>query len=187
MLPVAENDLPWRALDYAHRHLGATRDFSHGVGAALIVADLRLGADAVAAALLHGCPGGSPEFAAEFGNAAALAHGVAAMAHIEALATSSTDKSVDPHAQIESLRQMVLAMVQDVRAVLVKLAERTHALRCAARQDDATCRATRQAGARSVCATGQSSGRVADQVGDGRLDMPLSGARHLQAHRRAAG
>ena len=144
VLPVAENDLPWRALDYAHRHLGATRAFSHSVGAALIVAELRLGADAVAAALLHACLDDSPEFATEFGNAARLAHGVAAMVRIEALATSFTDKSVDPHAQLEALRQMVLAMVEDIRVVLVKLAERTHALRCAAKQDETTRRALGQ-------------------------------------------
>ena len=60
------------------------------------------------------------------------------MSRIEALATSVTDKRVDPHVHLEALRQMVLAMVEDIRVVLVKLAERTHALRCAAGQDAAT-------------------------------------------------
>ncbi len=137
-LPVAENDLPWRALEWAHEHLGDTPAFSHAVGAALIVAELRVGADAVAAALLHGCLGEAPEFDRRFGIAAKLARGVAAMARIEALAASATDRRVDPHAQLEALRQMVLAMVEDIRVVLVKLAERTHALRCAAKQDEAT-------------------------------------------------
>jgi len=36
-LPVAENDLPWRALEHAHEKLGETPAFSHAVGAALIV------------------------------------------------------------------------------------------------------------------------------------------------------
>ena len=134
-LPVAENDLPWRALAYAHEQLGSTQVFSHSVGSALIVAELRVGADAVAAALLHGCLDASPDFEASFGVAARLAHGVAAMARIETLATSATDKRIDPHAQLEALRQMVLAMVEDIRVVLVKLAERTHALRCAANED----------------------------------------------------
>jgi GTP pyrophosphokinase len=137
-LPVAENDLPWRALEYAHQKLGASPAFAHSVGTALIVAELRVGADAVAAALLHGCLDDAPEFDASFGIAARLARGVAAMARIEALAVSATDKRIDPHAQLEALRQMVLAMVEDIRVVLVKLAERTHALRCAANQDDAT-------------------------------------------------
>lgn len=138
VLPVAENDLPWRALDYAYRQLGASPAFAHSVGSALIVAELRVGADAVAAALLHDCLNDTPEFGARFGIAARLARGVDAMARIEALAVSATDKRLDPHAQLEALRQMVLAMVEDIRVVLVKLAERTHALRCAASQDVAT-------------------------------------------------
>ncbi|MFN3545482.1 MAG: RelA/SpoT family protein [Thiobacillus sp.] len=138
VLPVAENDLPWRALAHAHARLGDSQPFAHSVGTALIVAELRVGADAVAAALLHACLDDSPEFATAFGSAARLARGVAAMARIEMLAASTTDKRVDPHVQLEALRQMVLAMVEDIRVVLVKLAERTHALRCAAQRDDAT-------------------------------------------------
>ncbi|MDP2028702.1 MAG: bifunctional (p)ppGpp synthetase/guanosine-3',5'-bis(diphosphate) 3'-pyrophosphohydrolase [Thiobacillus sp.] len=137
VLPVAENDMPWRALDYAYGQLDSS-SFSHSVGAALIVAELRVGADAVAAALLHACLGAAPDFDTAFGTAARLARGVAAMARIETLATSATDKRVDPHAQLEALRQMVLAMVEDIRVVLVKLAERTHALRCVSGQDSAT-------------------------------------------------
>jgi GTP pyrophosphokinase len=135
VLPVAENDLPWRALDHAYRKLGAGIAFSHSVGTALIVAELRVGADAVAAALLQGSIEDGPEFETMFGTAARLARGVVTMARIEALAVSATDKRIDPHAQLEALRQMVLAMVEDIRVVLVKLAERTHALRCAANQD----------------------------------------------------
>src|SRR5512139_3884471 len=153
VLPVAENDLPWRAMAHAHDHLGSTPTFAHSVGTALIVAELRVGADAVAAALLNACLGDAPEFDARFGTAARLARGVAAMARIETLATSATDKRVDPHAQLEALRQMVLAMVEDIRVVLVKLAERTHALRCAAaersdlerREPDSRDAATREA------------------------------------------
>lgn len=137
-LPVAENDLPWRALAWAHERLGDTPEFSHALGTALVVAELRVGADAVAAALLQGCLDDTPVFDARFGVAAKLARGVAAMARIEALAASTTDRRVDPHAQLEALRQMVLAMVEDIRVVLVKLAERTHALRCAAKDDEAT-------------------------------------------------
>lgn len=138
LLPVAENDLPWRALAYAHAQLGGSVAFSHSVGTALIIAELRVGADAVAAAVLHACQNDTPEFEVEFGVAARLARGVGVMARIEALATSATDKRIDPHAQLEALRQMVLAMVEDIRVVLIKLAERTHALRCAANETAAT-------------------------------------------------
>ena len=137
VLPVAENDLPWRALAYVHAQLGSSVAFAHSVGTALIVAELKVGADAVAAALLQRCLSAEPDFDAQFGAAARLARGVEAMARIEALAASATDKRIDPHAQLEALRQMVLAMVEDIRVVLVKLAERTHALRCAATQDAA--------------------------------------------------
>ncbi len=132
VLPVAENDLPWRALSYAYEQLGGSEAFAHSVGSALIVAELKVGADAVAATLLHACSGDAPEMDARFEGAAQLARGVAAMARIESLAANTTDKRIDPHAQLEALRQMVLAMVEDIRVVLVKLAERTHALRCAA-------------------------------------------------------
>ena len=138
VLPVAENNAPWRALEHAHTHLGATPEFAHAVGTALIVAELRAGADAVAAALLLDCLEDVPEFDARFGAAAKLARGVAAMARIESLVASATDRRVDPHAQLEALRQMVLAMVEDIRVVLVKLAERTHALRCAVSLDEAS-------------------------------------------------
>ena len=138
VLPVAENNAPWRALEHAHTHLGATPEFAHAVGTALIVAELRAGADAVAAALLLDCLEDAPEFDARFGAAAKLARGVAAMARIESLVASATDRRVDPHAQLEALRQMVLAMVEDIRVVLVKLAERTHALRCAVSLDEAS-------------------------------------------------
>ena len=138
VLPVAENNAPWRALEHAHSQLGATPEFAHAVGTALIVAELRAGADAVAAALLLDCLEDTPEFDARFGAAAKLARGVAAMARIESLVASATDRRVDPHAQLEALRQMVLAMVEDIRVVLVKLAERTHALRCAVNLDEAS-------------------------------------------------
>jgi GTP pyrophosphokinase len=144
LLPVAENDAPWRALNYAHQQLGATRAFAHSVGTALIVAELRVGADAIVAALLFDCLDDAPAVLEQFGSAAKLAQGVAAMARIEALATSATDKSVDTHAQLEALRQMVLAMVEDIRVVLIKLAERTHALRCAASADAPTRQALGQ-------------------------------------------
>ncbi|MFN3715173.1 MAG: RelA/SpoT family protein, partial [Thiobacillus sp.] len=143
-LPVAENDAPWQALEQAHATLGATPEFAHAVGTALIVAELRIGADAVAAALLLGCIDDDPVLDARLGAAGKLARGVVAMARIESLLAGATDRRVDPHAQLEALRQMVLAMVEDIRVVLLKLAERTHALRCAAQLDEASQKALGQ-------------------------------------------
>ncbi len=109
--------------------------FAHAVGTAKIVDELRLGEEAMLAALLFQLIGRVDAKQLEtFGDALALAKAIAAMARIEVLARGTGDAA---DAQIESLRQMVLAMVQDVRAVLVKLAERTHALRCAVKADAA--------------------------------------------------
>ncbi|MGO9446004.1 MAG: RelA/SpoT family protein [Thiobacillaceae bacterium] len=111
--------------------------FAHALGTALIVAELKLGPDPVMAALLFPIAELSPDTLVDFGSARELALAVAAMARIEVLARSNQDPDVEAQAHTESLRQMVLAMVQDVRAVLVKLAERTHALRCAAKAEHA--------------------------------------------------
>ncbi|KAB2313453.1 bifunctional (p)ppGpp synthetase/guanosine-3',5'-bis(diphosphate) 3'-pyrophosphohydrolase [Betaproteobacteria bacterium SCN2] len=115
---------------------GGASLFAHAVGAARIVDELKLGHEAVLATLLYPLEARvEHETLESFGEAAQLAKAVSAMSRIEVLAHGTQDLDVEPGAQIESLRQMVLAMVQDVRAVLVKLAERTHALRCAARAE----------------------------------------------------
>ena len=128
-------ELAWPVLSALQTPGGASL-FAHAVGAARIVGELKLGHEAVLATLLHPL---TERVAADllepFGEAAELAKAVAAMSRIEVLAHGTQDADVEPAAQIESLRQMVLAMVQDVRAVLVKLAERTHALRCAAKAE----------------------------------------------------
>jgi GTP pyrophosphokinase len=128
-------ELAWPALSSLKTPGGADL-FAHAVGAARIVDELRLGHEAVLATLLYPLVDRlSADLLEPFGEAAVLARAVSAMSRIEVLAHGTQDMDVEPAAQIESLRQMVLAMVQDVRAVLIKLAERTHALRCAAKAD----------------------------------------------------
>ncbi len=115
---------------------GGSNLFAHAVGAARIVYELKLGHEAVLATLLFPLVERvNGDLLEQFGEAMQLAKAVAAMSRIEVLAHGTQDADVEPGAQIESLRKMVLAMVQDVRAVLIKLAERTHALRCAARAE----------------------------------------------------
>lgn len=127
--------LAWPVLSPLKTPTGSSM-LAHVVGTAKIVEDLRLGQEAVLAALLFALVDRVDAKALEpFGEAVALAKAVAAMSRIEVLARGAQDPDVEAATQIESLRQMVLAMVQDVRAVLVKLAERTHALRCAAKAD----------------------------------------------------
>ena len=129
--------LAWPALSGQTTAAGGSL-FAHAVGTAKIVDELKLGEEAVLAALLFQLFDRVDAKQLEaFGDAVAIAKAIAAMARIEVLARSAQDADAKAATQIESLRQMVLAMVQDVRAVLVKLAERTHVLRCAARADAA--------------------------------------------------
>ena len=102
------------------------------VGTATILAGLKLDAVSVKAALLMGLSGAhafdAEEVTARFGvEAAALVQGVARMDEIRAAPVAGDAE--ERAAQAERLRKMLLAMVEDIRVVLIKLAERTQALR----------------------------------------------------------
>ena len=105
---------------------------AHAAGTAAIVAGLKLDAATVRAALLIGLSAAKgfngEEVAERFGaDVAALVAGVARMDEIRAL--PATGDAEERAAQAERLRKMLLAMVEDIRVVLIKLAERTQALR----------------------------------------------------------
>ena len=126
------------ALEYA-RTRSADAAMSDGestldraLGAATILAGLKLDPDSIRAALLLGLPvAGAFEpdaVAAEFGpDVATLVAGVARMGVIRT--APSTGNPEERAAQAENLRKMLLSMVEDIRVVLIKLAERTQALR----------------------------------------------------------
>jgi GTP pyrophosphokinase len=102
------------------------------LGTATILAGLKLDPDSIRAALLLGLPVAgkfdAETITAEFGaDVATLVAGVARMGVIRA--TPSTGNPEERAAQAENLRKMLLAMVEDIRVVLIKLAERTQALR----------------------------------------------------------
>jgi GTP pyrophosphokinase len=104
----------------------------HALGTAAIVASLRLDAESVRAAVLMGLPDvagfGADALAESFGaTTAQIVVGVARMGAIRATQESVGKEGRD--AQAENLRKMLLAMVEDIRIVLIKLAERTQALR----------------------------------------------------------
>jgi GTP pyrophosphokinase len=114
---------------------------AHAFDRAVTVAQLLLaqGADpdTVAAALVSGAlPANELDMAsveAAFGpGLAALLKGLARAGRIEALASGGSD--------IEQLRKMLLAIAEDVRVVLIKLAERVVHLRSLTRADDAVRR-----------------------------------------------
>ena len=104
----------------------------HAAGTAEIVASLKLDPASVRAALLIGLPAtkkfDGDDLARRFGaDVAGLVTGVARMDEIRAL--PATGDAEERAAQAERLRKMLLAMVEDIRVVLIKLAERTQAMR----------------------------------------------------------
>jgi GTP pyrophosphokinase len=112
-----------------------------------ILAGLRLDSEVLAAALLSGLPAlgqaWEESVRAELGEGIArLVDGLARMGQIQALRAQSQGpkKSAERAAQLEAVRKMLLAMVQDVRVVLLKLADQTQTMRYLAGRGDARAR-----------------------------------------------
>ncbi|MGH8238309.1 MAG: bifunctional GTP diphosphokinase/guanosine-3',5'-bis pyrophosphate 3'-pyrophosphohydrolase, partial [Steroidobacteraceae bacterium] len=98
----------------------------HPVAVADLLADLRLDAPTIMAAILHDViedtPTAKDEIAERFGaDVAELVDGVSKLDHIQFRSRAE--------AQAESFRKMLLAMVRDIRVIMVKLADRTHNMR----------------------------------------------------------
>ncbi|HET7371300.1 MAG TPA: bifunctional GTP diphosphokinase/guanosine-3',5'-bis pyrophosphate 3'-pyrophosphohydrolase [Gammaproteobacteria bacterium] len=121
-----------RAYDFgAHAHEGQRRMsgepyISHPVAVAGILADMHMDAATICAAVLHDViedtPTAKDEIAAEFGEEVAqLVDGVSKLTHIQ------FQSRVE--AQAENFRKMLLAMVEDIRVILMKLADRLHNMR----------------------------------------------------------
>ena len=115
----------------AERHHGQKRVsgepyITHPVAVADILADLRLDADTLVAAILHDViedtPTAKAEIASIFGQVVAeLVDGVSKLDQIQFKNRQE--------AQAESFRKMLLAMVRDIRVIMVKLADRMHNMR----------------------------------------------------------
>lgn len=112
--------------------------FQHAMGAASILVGMRMDAETVIATLLHAVPeylvDWYGQLQSQFGtNIANLVEGISRMEQIRQFSEIEQlhflDYAGDQAQQIEGLRQMLLAMVQDIRVVLIKLAERTQTLR----------------------------------------------------------
>ncbi len=99
---------------------------AHPVAAADILADLHLDADTIIAAILHDVIEDTPiakeQLAERFG--APVAEIVDGVTKLDQIKFKSREE-----AQAESFRKMLLAMVRDLRVILVKLADRTHNMR----------------------------------------------------------
>jgi GTP pyrophosphokinase len=136
--------LQWAAPQLAGRvHPSGAPAIAHALHTASILHGLKLDAECLAAALVAQIAVARDAVLAiheRFGaSIAGLADGIARMELIESLGSrvTSVDEST---AQMESLRKMLLAMAQDVRVVLVKLADHAQTLREAVKSDDARLR-----------------------------------------------
>ncbi|MGD2112346.1 MAG: bifunctional GTP diphosphokinase/guanosine-3',5'-bis pyrophosphate 3'-pyrophosphohydrolase [Gammaproteobacteria bacterium] len=115
----------------AEAHEGQTRlsgepYIYHPIAAARILAELRLDHKSIIAAILHDVIEDTPtlkeQVATEFGSdVAELVDGVSKLTQIQ------FENSAE--AQAENFRKMILAMVRDIRVILVKLADRLHNMR----------------------------------------------------------
>lgn len=108
---------------------------THALGAALIAASLRLDAETRIAALLFAAfaylDDAGPAVEARFGEAVSrLVRGLHRLTGLRVITRmTSTAAAPSIRAQAEVLRKMLLAMVEDIRVVLVRLASRTQTLR----------------------------------------------------------
>jgi GTP pyrophosphokinase len=117
--------------------LTGTPLLQHALGAADILAGMNMDHETLAATILHAVPeyldDWQDKIAKSFGtNVKMLVVGISRVEQIEQFSEMAGlhKKNRDEAAQqIESLRKMLLAMVEDIRVVLIKLAERTQTLR----------------------------------------------------------
>lgn len=121
---------------------GGEPAMGHALSVASILRDLNLDAECLAASLLVPAAADHEalvEIRDRFGaQIAALADGVARMAMIETLGAGRAGSQAS--AQLEGVRKMLLAMAQDVRVVLIKLADHLQSLRYLVKADDAQLR-----------------------------------------------
>src|SRR5438270_4374959 len=108
------------------RRLSGEDYVNHPLQVAAILAELRLDAATIVAAILHDTVEDTEltaaELTAEFGpEVAKLVEGVTKLGRISI-------RSEQQH-QAENIRKMLLAMAEDVRVVLIKLADRLHNMR----------------------------------------------------------
>ncbi len=132
--------------------LTGTPLMQHALGAASILVGMNMDFETIAATVLHAVPdyldGWAEVLAERFGpNVTALVEGISRMEQIQQFSEMRTPhkkEKGDNARQVESLRKMLLAMVQDIRVVLIKLAERTQTLRCLSGAESSQQRQTAQ-------------------------------------------
>ena len=130
--PSDDLSLVKKAYDFSlQHHKGSEREsgepyLAHPLQVATILAEMRLDTTAIASGLLHDVVEDTTvtvdEIKTEFGEQ--VAHIVEGVTKI-----SKIDFASSEDAQAENVRKMVLAMMDDIRVVLIKLADRLHNMR----------------------------------------------------------
>jgi GTP diphosphokinase / guanosine-3',5'-bis(diphosphate) 3'-diphosphatase len=130
--PTEDVALIRKAWDFCVRHHKGQMRASgepyiiHPLEVAEVLAEMKLDATAIAAGLLHDAvedtPATSEQVEADFGDQ--VAHIVEGVTKIDKIQFANREDR-----QAENVRKMLLAMVTDVRVVLIKLADRLHNMR----------------------------------------------------------
>ena len=131
-LPPEDEAMIARAFEFAREaHQGQARKSGepfilHPVEVAIILADLRMDAETICAALLHDTVEDTPvtaeEVEAEFNDQVrSLVEGVTKITRIEVEGLSDE--------QAATIRKMLVAMSKDIRVIVIKLADRLHNMR----------------------------------------------------------
>jgi GTP pyrophosphokinase len=126
---VATLERAYLVAERAHRgqsRISGEPYITHPVAVAALLADLHLDGDALAAALLHDVVEDTPlaldQIREEFGDTVAkLVSGVTKLGRIKLHSQAQV--------QAENIRKMLIAMAEDLRVVLIKLADRMHNMR----------------------------------------------------------
>ncbi|MFY9561509.1 MAG: bifunctional (p)ppGpp synthetase/guanosine-3',5'-bis(diphosphate) 3'-pyrophosphohydrolase [Terriglobales bacterium] len=130
--PNDDLELVKKAYEFSQKHhAGQSRAsgepyLAHPLEVATVLADMKMDPVSVAAGLLHDSVEDTSvttvEIRQEFGEQ--VAHIVEGVTKISKIDFSSTEE-----AQAENLRKMMLAMVDDIRVIMIKLADRLHNMR----------------------------------------------------------
>ncbi|MEZ4870335.1 MAG: bifunctional (p)ppGpp synthetase/guanosine-3',5'-bis(diphosphate) 3'-pyrophosphohydrolase [Caldilineaceae bacterium] len=131
----------YKLASYAHRtqmRQSGEPYITHPIAVTKILVEMRMDGETLAAGLLHDVAEDT-EFSVDYiheqfgGQIAMLVDGVTKLKRINELGNTRSTMS---DSKAESLRKMFLAMVEDIRVVLIKLADRLHNMRTLGGQKD---------------------------------------------------